>query len=61
MHKTYNFAVDSIASGHTILIYRGWTAKTAKHVKSADRLELRDGVMYCDGQSVKGFTICRKP
>jgi len=61
MHKIYNFATASIASGHTILIYRGWPAKTAKHVKSVDRLELRGGVMFVDGVSAKGFTICRKP
>lgn len=61
MHKIYNFCITSIAAGHTILIYKGWPSKTAKHVKSADRLELRAGVMFCDGQSVKGYTICRKP
>lgn len=61
MEKIYNFCLTSIASGHTILIYRGWTAKTAKHVKRADRLELIGDVMMCDGQSVKGYTICVKP
>jgi len=61
MHKIYNFATDSIASGHTILIYRGWTAKTAKHVKSVDRLAMVGDVMTCDGVSCKGMTICRKP
>lgn len=61
MEKIYNFCTVSIATGHTILIYRGWTAKTAKHVKRAGRLDMIGDVMYCDGVSCEGLTICLKP
>ena len=43
------------------MIYNGWTAKTAKHVTDADRLELRGDAMYCDGVSCKGMTVALKP
>lgn len=43
------------------MIYKGWTAKTAKHVTDAVRLELRCDVMYCDGVSCKGMTVALKP
>lgn len=61
MHKIHTFAIDSIQLGRTVLIYKGWTAKTAKHVKAADRLEMRGDVLYCDGVSCKGMTVVLKP
>ena len=61
MVNQYNLALSAIAAGKTVLIYRGVTARTAKHVKTADRLALIDGVMYCDGESCKGMTIAIKP
>ena len=61
MERQYTFAINAIAQGRTVLVYRGVTAKTAKHVKTADRVSLRDGVMFVDGVSAKGLTICLKP
>lgn len=61
MERIYNFALDAIAQGQTVLVYRGVTAKTAKHVKTADRLSMHGGVMYVDGVSAKGMTVCLKP
>ena len=57
----YNFALTAIAQGRTVLIYSGVTARSAKHVKTADRLALVDGVMYVDGVSAKGMTVCLRP
>lgn len=61
MDRIYKFSCQAIKSGRTVLIYKGVTAKTAKHVTSTNRLSMRDGVMYCDGISCKGMTICLKP
>ena len=61
MHKIHTFAINSIQSGGTVLIYKGWTAKTAKQVTDAGRLEMRGDVMYCDGVSCKGMTVALKP
>ena len=61
MQRPYNFALTAIAQGRTVLIYSGVTARSAKHVKTADRLALVDGVMYVDGVSAKGLTICVRP
>ena len=61
MHKTYTFAINAIQSGRTVLIYKGWTANTAKHVTYAGRLEMRGDVMYCDSVSCKGMTVALKP
>ena len=61
MERIYKFSCLAIKSGRTVLIYRGVTAKSAKHVKTMDRLSLVDGVMLCDGVSCKGMTICLKP
>lgn len=57
----YTFALDAISQGRTVLVYRGVTAKTAKHVKTADRIALVGGVMYVDGVSSKGLTVALKP
>ena len=61
MERQYKFALNSIACGRTILIYRGVTARTAKHVKTAERLALVDGVMYVDNVSCVGMTVALKP
>lgn len=61
MERQYTFAINAIAQGHTVLVYRGVTARSAKHVKTADRLEMVDGVLYCDGVSCKGMTMAIKP
>ena len=61
MERQYKFALNSIACGRTILIYRGVTARSAKHVKTADRLALVGGVLYVDGVSAKGMAVCLRP
>ena len=61
MERQYAFALTAIAQGRTVLVYKGVTARTAKHVKTSDRLALVDGVMYVDGVSAKGLTICVRP
>lgn len=61
MEKHYTFAINAIAQGRTVLVYRGVTARTVKHVKTADRLALVDGVMMVDGRSAKGMTVALKP
>lgn len=61
MEKQYRLALDAISKGQTVLVYRGVTAKTAKHVKSADRFVLVDGVLLVDGVSCAGMTMAIKP
>ena len=61
MHKIHTFAINAIQSGRTVLIYKGWTANTAKHVTDADRLELSGDVLYVDRVSCKGMTVALKP
>lgn len=61
MTRQYQFCLDAIASGRTVLVYKGVTASKARHLRSVDRVALIDGVMYVDGQSAKGLTICLKP
>ena len=61
MERQYKFALNSIACGHTILIYRGVTARSSKHVKTAERLALVDGIMYVDNVSCAGMTVALKP
>ena len=61
MHRQYTFALSAIAQGRTVMVYKGVTARSAKHVKTADRLALVDGVMYVDGVSAKGMTVALKP
>lgn len=48
MEKQYTFALSAIAQGRTVLVYKGVTSRTAKHVKTADRLALVGDVMYVD-------------
>ena len=61
MERQYKFALEQIAQGRTVLIYNGVTARSAKHVKSADRLAMIGGMLYCDGQSCAGLTVALKP
>ena len=61
MTRIYNFAIIAIEQGRTVLVYKGVTAKTAKHVKTADRIALIGDTMYVDGVSARGMTICLKP
>lgn len=61
MERQYTFAINSIAQGSTVLIYKGVTARSAKHVKTADRLAIIGGMLYCDGQSCAGLTVALKP
>ena len=61
MGKIYTFCIDAIAQGRTVLVYRGVTSKTAKHVKTVERLAMVGDVLYCDGVSCKGMTVALKP
>lgn len=61
MEKQYRFALDAISKGQTVLVYRGLTARTAKHLKNADRLALVDGVLLVDGVSCAGMTMAVRP
>lgn len=61
MNRQYAFALNAIRSGHTVLIYRGVTARSAKHVRSVERLEMRGSEMFCDGVSCAGMTMAIKP
>lgn len=60
MTKQYTFALDLIASGRTVLVYQGWPAKKVYHVNRADRLALRDGVLYVDGNRCDRWTVAVK-
>ena len=57
----YTFSLSAIAQGRTVLVYRGVTARSVKHVKTADRIALIGDTMYVDGVSARGMTICLKP
>ena len=61
MRRQYTFALTAIAQGRTVLVYSGVTARSAKHVKTADRIALIGDTMYVDGVSARGMTICLKP
>ena len=61
MERQYTFAINAIAQGHTVLVYKGVTARTVKHVKTADRMALVDGVLWVDGKSCAGMTVALKP
>ena len=61
MEHQYTFAISAIEQGRTVLVYKGVTARTSKHVKTAERLSLVDDVMYVDGKSAKGMTVALKP
>lgn len=61
MRRQYTFALSAIAQGRTVLVYKGVTARSAKHVKTADRLSLVDGVLFVDGKSCAGMTVALKP
>lgn len=64
MSRLHTFIATSIDAGHTVLVYKtravGRDARV-KHVKSMDRVALRDGVVYVDDKDVTGYTIARKP
>ena len=57
----YTFALSAIAQGRTVLIYSWPRCKPVRHVKTSDRLALVDGVLWVDGVSTKGMTVCLKP
>lgn len=61
MTKQYNWTLDQINQGRTVLVYRGVTARSAKHIKTADRVALVGGVMMVDGVSCDGMTMAVKP
>lgn len=61
MQHQYNFAINAIAQGRTVLIYKGVTAQSAKHVKTSDRLSMVGRILHCDGQSCAGLTVALKP
>lgn len=61
MQRQYTFALTAIAQGRTVLIYKGVTARSAKHVKTSDRLAMIGGMMHCDGKSCAGLTVALKP
>lgn len=62
MQRIHAWTLSQIAQGRTVLVYNvGVTAKTAKHVRCADRVELRGDLMYLDNECVKGCTVALKP
>lgn len=64
MTRLHTFIANAIDAGQTVLVYNtravGHNAKV-KHVKSMDRVALVGDVVYVDGVSVKGKTVCLKP
>lgn len=61
MERQYAFALYQIAQGRTVLVYHWPERGRVAHVKRADRLSLRDGMLYVDGKTAKGMTVCVKP
>lgn len=61
MGRQYAFALDQIARGRTVLVYHWPERGKVAHVKRADRLSLRGGLMYVDGKTAKGMTVAVKP
>lgn len=64
MPRIYTFISNSISAGHTVMVYRTRTVgkdARVKHVKSMDRVTVVGGVVYVDGVSTVGKTICIKP
>lgn len=61
MHRIHTTCTNAIAQGRTVLVYRGVTAKSTKHVTKSDRLAMVGDVLYVDGVSAKGMTIAVKP
>lgn len=60
MTKQYNFALEQIAAGRCVLIYKGWPARCVYQVREADRLALRDGVLYVDSNKCDKWTVAVK-
>ena len=61
MGRQYAFALDQIAQGRTVLVYHWPERGKVAHVKRADRLSLRGGVLFVDGKTSKGMTVAVKP
>ena len=61
MTRQYQFCLDAIKQGRTVLVYKGVTASKAKHVKTVGRVALVGQTLFIDGKSAKGLTICLKP
>lgn len=55
----YNFIIDQIGRGKTILAYLN--GGKPKHIKSTARVALCDNVLFIDGQAAHGWTICVRP
>lgn len=61
MEKQYKFALSQIQAGRTVLVYHWPERGRVAHVGRAERISFRDGVMYVDGRTAKGMTVCLKP
>lgn len=61
MNRQYDFAINAISQGRTVLVYHWPERGRVAHVKRADRLSMRDGVLFVDGKSAKGKTVCLRP
>lgn len=62
MHRIYQFILDSVNQGHTILAYdRSVANPHVYHIKDASRVTLCGDVLHVDGVPAKGWTVCRKP
>jgi len=60
MHRQHAFILSTIAQGQTVLAYNRRTNDPKRHIKRADRVALRDGVLFVDGMNATGWTFAVK-
>ena len=61
MTKQYNWAIQQIKHGRTVLVYHGVTARMHFHVSRADRLSLVGDVLHVDGRPMPKATVALRP
>ncbi len=61
MHKQYNWAIDQINQGRTVLVYHGVTARMHFHISRADRLSLINDILHVDGKPMPKATVALRP
>lgn len=61
MEKQYRFIANSVAAGHTVLIYDWPVQRKVYHVNDLSLVTMHDNILNIDGKPVIGKTIALKP
>lgn len=60
MEKQYRFIADSVASGHTVMIYDWPVQRKVYSVSDMSRVTMHDSILHIDGKAAIGKTIALK-